>query len=271
MKIKSNAKINIGLNILSRRQDNYHNIETIFYPLHLSDTIEITLSDSFRFTCSGLRIDGDYNDNLVVKAFNLFYKEFSISPVTIHLNKMIPLGAGLGGGSSNAAFTLMGLNSLFDLNLDESKLISYASMLGSDCPFFIKNCISIASGKGEILKPIDISLKGYELLVVKPDDFVSTKEAYQGTIPNMPLFQLENAPTIPISAWKSVVVNDFEKSVFENHPKISEVKTKLYDAGAVYASMSGSGASVFGIFKKAPENLIHLFPDCFVWKEPCLW
>ena len=266
MLIYPNAKINLGLNVIERRQDGYHNIETVFYPVGLCDVLDVQPSDTcmdYSFSSSGIELGGDPEDNLIVRAYRLLRSDFQFPPVDISLIKQIPFGAGLGGGSSDAAFMLKGLNELFELNITKRKLEKYAAMLGADCPVFIKNKPVFASGIGNVFSPIKISLKGYFLLLVKPDIHVSTPEAYSLVVPEIPQHSLLELIKGPVSGWKDTIKNDFEKSVFSKHPKIQTIKNQLYETGAVYASMSGSGSSVYGIFKTEPEKT-SLFEDCFV-------
>jgi 4-diphosphocytidyl-2-C-methyl-D-erythritol kinase len=263
-----NAKINIGLYITEKRPDGYHNIETLFYPTKLCDVLEIIeASDStlpFQWSTSGIPIDGTADENLCIKALNLLKKDYSIPPVKIHLHKVIPFGAGLGGGSADGAFTLTTLNKMFNLNIDRDQLISYASQLGADCAFFIHNNPCTATGIGDILKPFEINLKGYFLMLIKPEIHISTSEAYRGIKPQKQETSIEEKLTKPINLWESILINEFEGSVFPNNPKIKEIKDELYNEGAVYASMTGSGAAVFGLFKEKP---VLNFPDCFTWIE----
>ncbi|MEG1659283.1 MAG: 4-(cytidine 5'-diphospho)-2-C-methyl-D-erythritol kinase [Bacteroides sp.] len=260
-----NAKINLGLNITGLRADGYHNLETVFYPVPLEDALELhPLPDSdhqkCRLHCSGIAIDGNPEDNLVVKAYHLLDEEFHLPPVNIHLFKHIPSGAGLGGGSSDAAFMLKLLNERFALNLTVEQLEGFAATLGADCAFFIRNKPTFATGVGNVFSPIALSLAGYQLLIVKPDIFVSTREAFAKITPHQPLLPLREVIARPVTAWKEHLVNDFEASVFPQHPAISQIKETLYQQGAVYAAMSGSGSSVFGLFRsetELPENLPH--------------
>ncbi|MBL6656978.1 MAG: 4-(cytidine 5'-diphospho)-2-C-methyl-D-erythritol kinase [Flavobacteriales bacterium] len=248
-----NAKINIGLNILSKREDGYHNLETIFYPIGWKDVLEIIPSSSPGFNCTGITVEG--GENLCEKALKLLKADFDIPDVFIHLHKNIPTGAGLGGGSSDAAFTLMGLNQLFDLGISKHDLKSYALRLGADCPFFIENTPSFASGVGEELKPVHLDLKGHFLVVVKADVFVSTSEAFSGVTPKPSDFSLVNEIQKPISDWR--LKNDFEESIFAHHPKLLAIKNTLSEAGALYASMSGSGSSIYALFSSKPSLSIN--------------
>lgn len=267
MLVFPNAKINLGLNIVRKRNDGYHDLETIFYPIQLSDILEVVIADQFTFTQTGITIDAAIESNLVVKAYRLLEKEFKLSPVHIHLHKIIPMGAGLGGGSSDAAFALKLLNELFQLELSVAELQNYAIQLGSDCPFFILNQPVFAEGKGEIFSRLDISLKGFHLLLVKPDIHVPTAKAYEKVIPHASTFDLKKIASLHPDSWQDQMKNDFETSVFSNYPEIERIKVKLKDMGAVYASMSGSGSSVFGIFEKEPEELPEEFKRHFIWQE----
>ena len=255
-----NAKINLGLNITSKRADGYHNLETIFYPIAWRDILEIIPSSSLSFKSSGLPIPGA--GNLCLKAYELMNSCFSIKPVAIHLHKNIPIGAGLGGGSSDAAFTLMALNTIFDLGIEKPKLKELALQLGADCPFFIDNTPSVASGVGEVLQPIDLDLSDYHLMVVNPDVFVSTAEAFSNIKPHVPVKSIQEEIKTPVENW--TLKNDFEQSIFPQYPKLLQIKNKLIDAGALYSSMSGSGSSIFGLFSEKP----HLdFQKCSVFHQ----
>lgn len=261
------CKINLGLNVLSKRSDGYHNLETCFYPIPLTDALEIVPADAVSFNLSGNAIPGDAADNLCLKAYRLLQKDFALPPVAIFLHKVIPSGAGLGGGSSDGAHTLRLLNHIFNLKLTAEKLKAYALQLGSDCPFFIEDKPMLGTGRGEILTEISVQLSGKFLVLVKPDIHVSTAEAYGGVTPAVPSVRIKNTlETLPVSTWKEVLVNDFEKSVFAKHPHIGAIKDNLYEHGALYASMSGSGSSVFGIFEK-PVDLKRQFRDQFYWSS----
>ncbi len=262
-----NAKINIGLNVVEKRTDGYHNLETIFYPVKLSDALEIVKSEKTEFTTSGIPIDGDTENNLVVRAFRLLQADYNLSPVIIHLHKLIPFGAGLGGGSSDAAFALKILNRIFDLNLSTSELEKYASRIGADCPFFVQNKPTFAFGIGDQFKEINLDLSAYEIVIVKPPYSVSTAEAYRNIKPLKADFDLTSITRLPIDEWKNEVRNDFETSVFPSFPGIKKIKKKLYEAGAVYASMSGSGSAVFGIFRYLPVDLAAFLPrQLFIYR-----
>lgn len=266
-----NAKINLGLHITEKRPDGYHNLETVFYPIPLDDALEIHLLNSpsnckYALHLSGIEVTGKVEDNLVVKAYLLLDKDFQLPPIDIHLFKHIPSGAGLGGGSADAACMLKLLNERFSLNLTVEQLERYAATLGADCAFFIRNQPTFAEGIGNIFSPIPLSLTGYQLVVVKPDIFVSTREAFSQIKPHRSEYSLRESLSHPIEEWKESVVNDFEASVFPQYPAIKEIKEELYRQGAAYASMSGSGSSVFGLFK--PEGAISLIPfkDAFCFQ-----
>ena len=248
-----NAKINLGLNIVEKRPDGYHNLETIFYPIPLQDALEITLWEGgerkYKLAQSGIQIAGDDEHNLVVKAYKLLDNLHNLPPIEINLLKHIPSGAGLGGGSADAAFMLCMLNQHFQLNIPNDQLEVYAAQLGADCAFFVENKPTFAEGIGNIFSPIELSLKGYKLLLVKPDIFVSTRDAFAQIKPKRPTISLKEVAKMPVEAWKTYMVNDFEESVFPQFPAIADIKAKLYDMGAIYASMSGSGSSVFALFK----------------------
>ncbi len=250
-----NIKINLGLSITEKRPDGYHNLETVFYPVALEDALEIRAlpeaDKKITLHQYGMEIAGNPEDNLVAKAYSLLDKEFHLPPVEIHLYKHIPSGAGLGGGSSDAAFMLKLLNGHFHLNLSEEQLEIYAATLGADCAFFIKNKPVYAEGIGNIFSPIELSLKGYQIMIVKPDVFVSTREAFANIHPHHPEYPVKEVIRRPVAEWKDILINDFEASVFPQHPVIGEIKKELYNQGALYASMSGSGSSVFGLF--APD------------------
>ncbi len=262
-----NAKINIGLHIVSRRPDGYHNIETVFYPVHLSDALEMAETGSSGITFSGVPVDGPALDNLVIKAYGLLKNDFQLPPVQFHLHKVIPTGAGLGGGSSDAAFALKMLNNYFDLNLSSEKLTQYAVRLGADCAFFIDNKPAFAKGIGYELHPVDLDLSAYQIVLIKPGVSVSTIQAYKDIVPAMPTFSLEDLIHIPVEKWKDKVVNDFESSIFPQFPEIEKCKNLLYETGALYASMSGSGSAVFGIYRSLPANLEGKFPGNFYFSR----
>lgn len=250
------AKINLGLHITAKRKDDYHDIESCMVPVPLMDALEMIISTKkTTFTTSGLDVPGDPKDNLILKAYQLLKKDFPNLPhLSIHLHKNIPMGAGLGGGSSDAAFALKLMNNLFDLILDDFFLEEYAAHLGSDCPFFIENTPKIVRGRGELLEPVELNLTGTYLVLINPGIHIGTKEAYAGVTPTPPIVSLEEVLKNK-SRWKDELVNDFEASIFPNHPEIAAIKNKLYENGAYYAAMSGSGSSVFGLFEEEPPSI----------------
>lgn len=262
-----NAKINLGLNIVEKRPDGYHNLETIFYPINLQDALEVTQLEGekeYELTLSGTAIEGDPDQNLVVKAYRLLKEDYpDMPPVDIHMYKHIPTGAGLGGGSADAAFMIKLLNEKFKLGLTIEKMEEYAARLGADCAFFIRNKPVFASGIGNIFEPVQLSLKGYYLVLVKPDIFVSTKDAFSLIQPMKPVHSLKEIARMPVETWRATMKNDFEYSVFQKYPEIAAIKDKLYDMGAIYASMSGSGSSVYGIFREQVEFVDEIFNGCF--------
>ena len=247
------AKINLGLHVLRKRADGFHDIETCFYPIAWTDILEIIPSEEFKFTSSGLPIPGD--DNLCSRAYHLLKGDFDLPLVQIHLHKLIPIGAGLGGGSSDAAFTLKGLNELFQLQIPKDKLHAYAAQLGSDCAFFLYDTPMMAGGKGDDLKVVNgLDLSGYKLVVIYPELHVPTASAYQSLTPNEDRENLKSIILSKSQEWKDKLANDFEETIFVQHPVIRQVKDQLYKLGAVYASMSGSGSSVYGLFKENREE-----------------
>lgn len=262
-----NAKINLGLHIVEKRPDGYHNLETVFYPINLQDALEVTKLEGegeYTLKVSGVPIEGEPENNLVVKAYRLLKKDFpDMEPVNIHMYKHIPTGAGLGGGSADAAFMIRLLNEKFNLNLNTEKMEKYATELGADCAFFIQNKPVFATGIGNIFEPINLSLKGYYIVLVKPDIFVSTRDAFANILPMHPSQSLKEIVRMPIETWRATMKNDFEESVFIKFPEIAAIKDKLYDMGAIYASMSGSGSSIYGIFREQVENVDEIFSGCF--------
>lgn len=267
-----NAKINLGLDIVEKRPDGYHNLETVFYPIPLCDILEITPATEpdapdYTFTMYNAVFDGDDADNLVIKAYKALAADHKLPKVDISLYKHIPTGAGLGGGSADAAFALKMLNDIAGLGLSAEQLRGYASRIGADCAFFIDNTPAYATGIGDILSPTPCSISGYHLVLVKPDIHVSTKDAYALVTPQKPQVPLTAIAQQPIQEWKGTMKNDFEKSIFAKHPTMAKVKEQLYSMGAVYASMSGSGSSFFGIFNQEQdiEKIKALFPGMFCW------
>jgi 4-diphosphocytidyl-2-C-methyl-D-erythritol kinase len=265
-----NVKINLGLNVVRKRADGYHDIETIFCPVDLADVLEFIpdtgSNGEVSFASSGIPVDCPDDKNLCVKAYRLLDNDFHLPSIDIHLHKIVPPGAGLGGGSSDAAFMLKYLNIQFKLNLSEDELCSYASVLGSDCAFFIKNRPLFGYERGNVFKEIDALPDKMEIIIVNPGIHVSTAEAYAGVQPSEPDKPLTELIKLPLSQWKKNIVNDFEKSVFLKHPEIKSLKDKLYDQGADYASMSGSGSSVYAIFKNGVPFPEDYFKGWFCWK-----
>ena len=259
-----NAKINIGLYITEKRPDGYHTIESIFYPIPLRDALEVVVSPQTTITLSGLPLDNAADDNLVMKAYTLMAAHTNVPTLAIYLKKAIPSGAGLGGGSADAAFMLHLLNTLSEKPLPEETLLNLAEQLGADCPFFIRNKPAIVTGTGNLYQPAQTSLKGYTLCIVKPPVSVSTKEAYSMVKPKPTLFSMEYMSTVPVREWKSFFFNDFEPFVFRKYPIIQEIKDMFYAAGAAYASMTGSGSAVYGIFQN--DVMLPVLKDCFTWK-----
>ena len=250
-----NCKINLGLSILAKRADGYHELETVFYPIAVSDALEILPAANLTMTQSGIAVPGDPAQNLCLKAYHLLKKDFpQLPPVQMHLHKNIPMGAGLGGGSSDGTAALIMLNQQFDLGLNEQQLIDYASQLGSDCPFFVYNKACHASGRGEILTPINLDLSNYQFLLVHPGVHIATAWAFQQLNPNTKSESIQSIIEKPITDWKNTLINDFEAPVFKAEPTLSVIKDQLYQLGAIYASMSGSGSSLFGIFPKDHFN-----------------
>lgn len=250
------CKINLGLHIIRKRPDGYHDLETCFYPVPWTDILEIIPAAETSFTHSGIHIPGNPEDNLCLKAYHLLQKDFNLKPVSIHLHKIVPIGAGLGGGSSDAAYTLRLLNQLFALNIPQVDLAQYAAKIGSDCSFFVFDQAMIGKGRGEILSPLRLDLTGKFLVLVKPDVHIATASAYKGVTPHEPAVSLSEILEQPVTQWSTLLQNDFEGSIFEKHPKLSDIKNALYQAGALYASMSGSGSTLFGIFDK-PVDVVN--------------
>ena len=261
-----NAKLNIGLNIVSRRSDGFRNLESCFYPVQWCDALEILPAEAARFTLSGIPVPGNTDTNLCQKAYELLQADYSLPPVFMHLHKNIPIGAGLGGGSADAAFALKLLNELFELKLTTEQLQHYARRLGSDCAFFIRNQPVFATERGDVFREIALDLTGYGCTVVYPNIHITTAEAYSQVVPQEPAQPLLTALQQDISTWKETVKNDFELALFPRYPVLGEIKEQFYRMGALYAAMTGSGSAVFGIF--APEQVMEpTFPAGFrVWQ-----
>lgn len=267
------AKINLGLNIVSKRPDGYHNLETVFYPIPLTDALEIKYMDEkfpsespCDLKITGNDVDCNEEDNLVIKAYQFLAADFQLPRVHAHLVKRIPTQAGLGGGSSDAAYMIRLLDERFRLNIGIPEMERYAAKLGADCAFFITADPSYAEGIGDVLMPADVpgaGLGGYYLAVVKPSVAVSTRDAYAAIVPKTPTKCCRDIVRQPIETWKDELVNDFEAPIFAMHPELAAIKQSLYDAGAVYAAMSGSGSALFGIFREQPTGLEKEFEGMF--------
>jgi 4-diphosphocytidyl-2-C-methyl-D-erythritol kinase len=261
-----NAKINLGLYVTSKRSDGYHDLVSCFYPVGWEEALELIPSSSFSFSTSGLNVPGDSVSNLVVKAYELMQQKYNIPSTAIHLHKTIPMGAGLGGGSADAAMTLLLLNQLYELSLSQEELINFSAQIGSDCAFFIHNTPCIATSKGEVLHPISLSLKGYSILILHPGIHISTQQAYAGVKPRPIDFNIKALLQKEPAAWKDKLINQFEEHLFTSFPEVAQIKQKLYDAGAAYASMSGSGSAVYGIFKEGMDLEKIEWPEYYKWK-----
>jgi 4-diphosphocytidyl-2-C-methyl-D-erythritol kinase len=270
-----NAKINLGLNIVEKRSDGFHNIETVFYPINWCDALEVIENKEFQrgnekinLSLSGILVEGNTQDNLISKAYKLLDATYNLPPVKAHLHKVIPMGAGLGGGSSDAAFFIKLLNDKFSLSLSITEQMNFAKQLGSDCAFFIENKPVYASGKGDIFFEVKIDLSQYCVVVVYPVVHSNTALAYKGVVPAMPEKNIQSIITGEIKNWKEDLVNDFEKTIFLQHPELQNIKNTFYTTGALYASMSGSGSSVYGIFKNDVDVKEFNFPTNYlIWKS----
>lgn len=260
-----NAKINLGLRITEKRPDGFHTLQSCFYPVGWSDVLEVIPSDRFDFSSSGLPVPGAADTNLCVRAYDLLKTDFDLPPVQLHLHKIVPIGAGLGGGSADAAFALKLLNDRFKLGLAVASLENYARRLGSDCAFFVQNRPVYCVEKGDVFEDITVDLRGYHLLLVYPNLAISTAEAYAAIRPHAPETPLRDDLRAPIGTWRATIRNDFEDSLFSNYPVLARIKQRLYRTGAVYASMSGSGSTVYGIFN-APVIVPNQFRDYSVWQ-----
>jgi 4-diphosphocytidyl-2-C-methyl-D-erythritol kinase len=261
-----NCKINLGLSVEEKRRDGFHNVSTLLYPVHLTDVLEILPAEDgiTKLVVTGLDIPGNPSNNLVIKSYHLLKKQFNLPPVKIHLHKVIPTGAGLGGGSSDGAAMLMLCNTLFNLALTLDELQNFARKLGSDCSFFIRNIPALATGKGDLLEPVHIDLSPYNIVIVKPQIHISTPDAYAWVMPVVKEQQLLKILNQPVELWRDLLINDFEEPVFKGYPKIQEIKNRLYEMGAVYASMTGTGAGVYALFEQETA-VSQLFPNCFTW------
>ena len=267
------AKINLGLKVVDKRPDGYHNLQTVFYPVGIKDALEIhPMDEAFPSSVdcdlkvTNFHIEGDEQNNLVVRAYQLLKADFPQLPrIHAHLWKGIPTQAGMGGGSSDCAYTILLLNDMFQLQLTQQQMIGYAARLGADCPFFIHSAPCYAEGIGEMLQPIGLDLGQWHIAIVRPDVPVSTREAFSLIHPHYPECCCRDIVTQPVETWRELLVNDFEESVFAIHPELADVKQRLYELGAVYAAMSGSGSALFGLFREDVDLAPH-FPHMFVWK-----
>jgi 4-diphosphocytidyl-2-C-methyl-D-erythritol kinase len=245
-----NAKINLGLYITEKRPDSYHNLESIFYPVACTDALEIINAQELGFSSSGIAIPGNNMDNLCIKAYQLLQNDFDIAPVHIHLHKSVPIGAGMGGGSADAAFTLKMLNEKFKLNLENQTLENYAQQLGADCAFFIDNLPKFCYQKGDQFQAINLDLSAYKIVLINPKIHISTAQAYAGIVPAPAQSDIKEMIQQPISTWQNNLHNQFEDHLFAAYPTLPSIKQNLYQAGALYASMTGSGSTIYGIFEK---------------------
>ena len=261
-----NAKINIGLYITEKRPDGFHNLESCFYPVGWSDVLEIMPAQKLSFKSTGIEIPGNPETNLCLKAYRLVSQDFKLPPVMIHLHKIVPIGAGLGGGSADCAFTIKTLNDLFELNMSVEMMENYARQLGSDCAFFVRNCPQLAKGRGEILNDISLNLGGYFLKIINPGIHISTKEAFSDVHKSGKFGHLVESIAQPKVAWRDLILNDFEQHLFRNQHELSEIKTKCYSEGAFYASMSGSGSTMFALYEFEPKLSFEKFPLEKVYK-----
>ena len=267
------AKINIGLAIIEKRRDGFHNIETVFFPVSLCDTlivetVEENASQKLDFFCDGNDLpESCLYENLCCKAYQLLDADYHLPSTRIRLHKAIPIGAGLGGGSSDATYTLLALNDLYQLQMSDEKLTHYSRQVGSDCAFFLQKQPAFATSKGDALESVILSLSGYHIILIKPPVFVSTAYAYSLITPKKAQHYLPESLQASVSEWRYSVFNDFEEPLFSKFSEIAVIKEKLYGIGAVYASMSGSGSCVYGIFKESQKNIVDLFPGCFVWMQ----
>ncbi|MCF8257930.1 MAG: 4-(cytidine 5'-diphospho)-2-C-methyl-D-erythritol kinase [Flavobacteriales bacterium] len=262
-----NAKVNLGLNILSRRPDGYHDIESVFVPVQWRDMLEVVedaenAKGTVTFTSTGIAVPDDGKANLCERAYLLLHQRHGLPAVRIHLHKLVPIGAGLGGGSADAAFTLRLIDRIFALGETDAQLEHLAAQLGSDCPFFIRNTPQLVTGRGETMRPVHLHLAGMHILLIHPNIHIGTAEAYSGVTPKVPSTPLQRIVEQPVEHWRDALHNDFEDSLFRRHPLLGRLKAQLYAAGAVYASMTGSGSSVYGLFAErkdvpVPEGMQH--------------
>ncbi|MFA0963077.1 4-(cytidine 5'-diphospho)-2-C-methyl-D-erythritol kinase [Roseivirga sp. BDSF3-8] len=269
MIIFPNAKVNLGLNIIKRRKDGFHEIETCFLPVPWREALEIVPAPPGKktsLTITGLEVPGQEGQNLIMRAFKALHKDFQLPASQIYLHKALPMGAGLGGGSADAAFALSCLNELYDLYLSDDIIELYAQDLGSDCPFFLYNRPMMARGRGEVLSPIDLDLSSWYMVIVHPGIHIGTREAYSGVAPGEPEGDLEAMLQTPVASWKDKVVNQFETSVFPKYPEIEAIRDKMYEHGAVYSSMTGSGSAVYGLFSEQTDIRAQFSDSYTVWQ-----
>jgi len=248
------AKINLGLQVLRKRVDGFHEIATCMIPVPIHDILEVIPNHPEQMIVSGISVGGDVNDNLCWRAYKLLKENFGIPDTYIHLNKQIPMGAGLGGGSSDASYVLIALNDIYALNLSKDDLRRFAAELGSDCPFFVESIPQIASGRGEVLQAAEIRLGGYYLKLVNPGIHISTAEAYSGVVLKDQVPQIQEILALDPKSWKDLLSNSFEEHIFAKYPLLTEIKRKLYAEGAIYAAMSGSGSTIFALYKEQPKQ-----------------
>ena len=269
------AKINLGLNITSEREDGYHNLETVFFPVPITDALEVKLMhndfpsyEPCDLKITGNAVDCDEQNNLVVKAYKLLAQDFNLPRVHTHLVKRIPMQAGLGGGSADGAFMIRLLDERFRLNMGIAEMERYASLLGSDCAFFITAEPSFGTGRGEVLEPVQIvenNLQAFYIVIVKPAVAVSTREAFKQIVCRQPEHCCRDIIRQPVETWKAMLANDFEVPAFKQRPELAAIKQQLYNLGAVYAQMSGSGSAFFGLFRREPQQVKETFPGCFTF------
>ena len=270
MKLRANCKINIGLDVLRRRVDGFHDLSTVMVPVRgLYDELEIEPSAEVVFVQRGLPVDCPPSENICLKAWRLMHERYGVGPVRIALDKRVPYGAGLGGGSADATAVVLGVDALFGLRLSEAERIDCAATLGSDTAFFVRNAPQLCTGRGEVMQPVCPALDGWTLLIVKPDETISTSEAYAGVRPAIPAERLEELMRLPVAAWQGRAKNDFEPHLFAAHPRLAVLKESLLAAGSVYASMSGSGSAIFGLFDdpQRAQNYTPPFDGVFLHRE----
>jgi 4-diphosphocytidyl-2-C-methyl-D-erythritol kinase len=267
-----NAKINLGLHVTEKRSDGFHNLETVFYPVGFSDILEIRVMDyekrGVMFSASGIPVPCDDMENLCIRALRMIEKKYDVPAMEMHLHKAIPAGAGLGGGSSDASFVIRMLNDMLHLGMSLPEMLDLSAALGSDCPFFIHNRPLYATGKGNVFEEISLSLCGKGLCIIAPPVHVSTAAAYSGVRPRKPQHDLKEVIASGVHEWRHHLTNDFEEGVFTMYPELAVIKETLYGSGAVYASMSGSGSALYGIFEEIPD-MVSMFPHCKVWQGSC--